>query len=118
VDYDADRPPDPAAWLAADGATRLAAVEAHHRVPSPAQPPAPALRVHAALHVVVEEQLATGDPPQARRALARLVAAGRSRHEAVHALAEVAADSARSALATGRFDAEAYARALDGLSAE
>jgi hypothetical protein len=119
VDYDADRPPDAAAWLAADEPLRLAAVEAHHRALAARHPPTPALRVHAALHVVVEEQLATGSPPGARRALARLVAAGRSRHEALHAIADVAADAARAALTTkGGFDAAAYARALDSLAAE
>jgi hypothetical protein len=117
VDYDADRAPDPAAWLAAEEPARLAAVEAHHRTPPRGHPPTPAPRVHAALHVVVEEQLATGDPPAARRALERLLASGRSRHDAVHAIADVAADSARAALGSGRFDAEAYARALDGLAA-
>lgn len=118
MDYDADRPPDAAAWLAADEPQRLAAVEAHHRAVAASHPPMRAARVHAALHVVVEEQLATGSPPEVRRALARLVAAGRTRHEAVHAIAEVAADSARAALSEGRFDAAAYARALDQLAAE
>jgi hypothetical protein len=118
VDYDADRPPDPAAWLAAAPAARLAAVEAHHREGAPGAALTPAARVHAALHVVVEEQLATGEPPEVRRALARLLASGRPRHDALHALADVAADAARAALANGRFDTAAYARALDGLAAE
>lgn len=117
MDYDAERAPDARAWLEAAGPARLAAVEAHHRGIAALHPPTPALRVHAALHVVVEEQLATGSPPEARRALERLVSAGRSRHEALHALADVAADFARAALSSGRFDAGAYARALDALAA-
>lgn len=118
MDYDAERPPDAASWLAAEEPLRLAAVEAHHRAIAARHPPMPALRVHAALHVVVEEQLATGSPPETRRALARLVAAGRSRHEALHAIANVAADAARAALSKRGFDAAAYARALDGLAPE
>lgn len=117
MDYDADRPPS-AAWLEADEPRRLAAVEAHHRAIAGSDAPTPALRVHAALHVVVEAQLAAGSPPEARRAVERLVARGRSRHDAVHAVAEVAAEAARGALASGRFDAAAYARALDALAPE
>ncbi len=116
--YDADRGPEPAAWGAADEKARLAAVENHHRSLAGRHPPTPQPRLHAALHVVVESQLASGDPPEARRALARLVAGGLGRHDAVHAIATVAADATNATLAAGKFDRTAYARALDALTAD
>jgi ATP/maltotriose-dependent transcriptional regulator MalT len=117
VDYDADRAPEPAAWLAADEGERLAAVEAHHRtLTSHAAQPKP--RLHAAIHLVVEGQLATGDPPEARRALERLVAGGLPRHEAVHAIGLLVADAVGSALNGRRFDAAGYARELDLMTVE
>jgi hypothetical protein len=116
--YDADRAPDPAAWDAADEGERVAAVQAHHATLGSRHPPTPQPRLHAALHVVVESQLAAGNPPEARRALARLTAGGLGRHDAVHAIASAAADATNAALAAGRFDRAAYARALDALTAD
>jgi len=118
VDYDADRTPDPEAWRDADEGARLAAVEAHHRARIGPHPETREPRVHAAIHVVVESQLASGEPPQARRALERLVRGGLSRHEAVHAIASLVASAAQSALSGARFDAAAYGRALDALTPE
>jgi hypothetical protein len=118
MDYDADRAPVPGAWLSLPDAARLAAVEASHRALAGSHPASPKPRLHAALHMVVEDQAARGEPPQARRALERLVESGLSRHEAVHAVGRVAADAAEKALARGQHDAAAYARELDALTAE
>jgi len=68
--------------------------------------------------VVVENQLALGEPPEAARALARLVAGGMDRHAAVHAVARVVSDALTAALRDGKFDGAAYARALDALGAK
>jgi hypothetical protein len=81
-------------------------------------PPVRQPRLHAAIHLVVENQLASGAPPEARRAMDRLVRAGLARHEAVHAIASVVAAAAQGALSGSRFDPAAYARALDALTAE
>lgn len=117
MDYDADRAPDPQAWLAAGEDERLRAVEAHHAgLASHARMPKP--RLHAALHLVVEAQLAGGEPPEARRALARLVAGGLPRHEAVHAIGLLVANAASAALEGRAFDAATYARELDALTVE
>jgi hypothetical protein len=97
---------------------RLAAIEAHHRALAAPHPPVRQPRVHAAIHLVVENQLATGAPPEARRAMDRLVRGALSRHEAVHAIASVAAAAVQGALSGARFDPAAYARALDALTAE
>jgi hypothetical protein len=115
MDYDADSAPDLNAWKDASQDERLRAVDEHHRALGRPHPPMPKPRVHAALHLVVEDQLATGEPPEARRALERLVAGGLTRHEALHAVGRVAADALDAALAGGRFDREAYARALEAL---
>jgi hypothetical protein len=48
---------------------------------------------HAAFHVVIENQIAMGDETPAREALDRLMAEGLSRHEAVHALGSVLAET-------------------------
>lgn len=115
MDYDADRAPEPRAWKDATQEERLRAVEAHHRALTLPHPPTPKARVHAALHIVVEDQLAAAAPPEVRRAVERLVAAGLTRHDALHAVGRVAADALDAALSGGRFDAAAYARALDSL---
>jgi hypothetical protein len=115
VTYDADVAPDPEAWASADEKERLAAVEAHHRAVAVRHLTEKSARVHAALHVVVETQLAADDPPEARRALARLLAAGRPRHEAAHLLSAAAAEALQKAVKEGHHDAAAYARALDAL---
>jgi hypothetical protein len=117
VIYDADRAPDPAGWTSASEGDRLAAVEAHHRALAAPHPAVRQPRLHAAVHLVVENQLAAGEPPQTRRALDRLVRGGLSRHDAIHALGSVVASSVHGALSGKRFDREAFARELDALTA-
>lgn len=118
MDYDAGRAPDPDDWREADAAARVAAVVAHHRALAAPHPRTQAERLHAAVHVVVEDQLASGEPPEARRALERLVRGGLSRHEAVHAVGLVASNATSAALEGRRFDPRTYARELDLLTVE
>lgn len=113
--YDGDEAPDPGGWTAAGEAERVAAVEAHHRAIAARHVPMANARVHAAIHVVVETQLASDDPPEARRAVARLVASGRSRHEAIHLVAAAVTESVQAALRGERYDAAAYAGRLNAL---
>ena len=63
---------------------RLVLVEEYHRDARIALP-RKARRIHATIHVVVENQLALNDEPVAR-ALERLMKEGLSRHDAVHAI--------------------------------
>jgi hypothetical protein len=84
--YDPYAGPDPEAWLALDEAERIVAVENYHRdvgirVPN--------LKVHATLHVIVENQIAEGDTLPVRRVLRRLMAEGLDRHDALHAIGSV-----------------------------
>jgi hypothetical protein len=52
---------------------------------------APNLKAHAAMHAIVENQIAVGYGPT-KRAVVRLQAAGLSRHEALHAIGTVIVD--------------------------
>ena len=82
-EYDPLVAPDPDAWLAVDEQERIELVEAYHldegvELPNP--------KVHAILHVVVENQIAEGDALPVRRTAERLMAEGLDRHDALHAI--------------------------------
>lgn len=81
--YDPHTAPDPTEWLEADESERIMLVDAYHR---DIGEELPNKQLHALAHVVVENQIAANDPPEARRALIRLLAEGLDRHEAVHAV--------------------------------
>jgi hypothetical protein len=115
LEYDADRAPEQGRWGEAAAEERVRAVEVHHANLDAPHPPVERARVHAALHVVVEDQVARQDPPEAARALARLVAEGVSRHAALHAIGRLASEALAASLSVGHFDAAGYARALDDL---
>jgi hypothetical protein len=88
--YDANTAPDPEVWLATDESRKLAAIEAHHRaldvdLSNP--------RLHATMHAIVENQLAAKAPADSPATLERLVAAGVTRHEAIHAIGSVVANA-------------------------
>ena len=81
--YDPHTAPDPKEWLDTDEADRITHVEAYDHdigedLPNP--------MLHASAHVIVENQIASDDPPEVRQALKRLLAQGLDRHEAVHAI--------------------------------
>ena len=84
--YDPDVGPDPVHWLSLEEAERLRQTKDYHRRhdPSLAEP-----EIHAAVHVVIENQIATGYEAPTQGALERLMAEGLTRHEAVHALGSV-----------------------------
>jgi hypothetical protein len=112
--YDAERAPAPDEWVAIDDSSKLAAIEAHHRALGAVVP-----RTHAALHLIVENQLAGNDPPEARAAFDRLVGEGLDRHEAIHALGSVVAAAIWNVTRHGApVDRDAMVRALAGLRAD
>ena len=86
--YDPADAPIPDEWLAVDEGERIGLVERFHRE---AQIPLPNLLAHAAFHVAVENQFALPDQVLVRVTLQRLISAGLSRHDAVHAVASVLA---------------------------
>jgi hypothetical protein len=84
--YDPDTP-SPSDWLATDEGERIELVSSYHRG---RQIQLPDAQLHAVIHVVVENQLALGEPVVAE-ALARLQSEGLSRHDALHAIGSVLA---------------------------
>lgn len=92
--YDPDVAPVPAEWLAMDEDARLELVARYHHANAERPPGA---RLHAAVHVVVENQVALGEAI-VLETLARLQREGRSRHDAIHAVGSVLADRLLDAL--------------------
>jgi hypothetical protein len=88
--YDPEVSPDPQRWLALGEDERLLMVEEYHRDEKIAMPRS-ARRVHATIHVAVENQLASVDEPVVR-AFGRLIGEGLSRHDAVHAIGSLVAE--------------------------
>jgi len=89
--YDPEIEPVGAVWLEIDEGERLLLVEEYHRDARVALPKR-SRRLHASMHVIVENQLALNDEPVVR-ALARLMKEGLSRHDAVHAIGSVVAEN-------------------------
>jgi uncharacterized protein YoaH (UPF0181 family) len=85
--YDPCHPPDPEVWLATDEDERAALITAFHQRHKPDL--ASGARLHATLHVIVENQAAQGDTTPVERKLRQLMAQGLDRHEAIHCIASV-----------------------------
>jgi len=115
--YDPEREPEAKAWLALDEDERLLRIEAHHRL---AGVPLPDGALHALFHMIVENQIALGDEVPVRRTVARLMAEGLDRHQAVHAVASKIAEQMYDAAkaADGLVSTEAYFAAVQTLTAE
>jgi len=120
VRYDPLNTPDPAAWLALDESERIQLVQDYHRR---ARVRLPNARVHASMHIVVENQIALGDEVPVRRTVQRLMAEGLDRHEAIHAVAFVLSgiifDLTRQPESAAEADPnESYYASLERLTAE
>ena len=87
-EYDPEVAPIPEDWLSLDEHERVLIVEDHHRSAGIKLPNA---NVHAAIHTIVENQIAEQYDPTVR-AMARLRKEGLSRHDALHAIGSVAAE--------------------------
>ena len=87
--YDPHVAPDAEEWLQSDEDERLLAVLAYHERAVVELPDA---TVHAVFHVVIENQIASGEEAVVR-AMARLQGKGEDleRHEAIHAIGSVLA---------------------------
>jgi hypothetical protein len=83
--YDPEKAPDKGKWLGMDEDAKAVLVGAFHKRKKLR---APNMRIHEVLHVVVENQLAMGIAP-VTGVLDRLLAAGLTRHDAIHAIASV-----------------------------
>jgi len=116
--YDPAHTPDPKGWLSMDEAARIDLVLKSHQH---AKEPLPSPRLHAALHVIVENQVALGDEIPVRRTIERLQAEGLDRHDAVHAVGSVLAKQVFDLMKERRSEVDlnlAYTAELEELSAE
>ncbi len=114
--YDPVRAPDAGEWLALDEQERIALVAAHHRR---TRAKLPTLQLHAAIHVVAENQIAER-VAVAQKTLERLLAQGLDRHEAIHAIGSVVAEHVWKAMndtLRGPDLEEGYFRRLEALNA-
>jgi hypothetical protein len=116
--YDPLHPIASDAWLGLDESERLESVIQYHRK---ARVKLPNERIHAVLHVVVENQLAMVDPVEAGLALERLMNEGLDRHEAIHAIGTLVSENLFGAL-KGQGNSkdlnERYSEKLSKLTAE
>jgi hypothetical protein len=117
--YDPAHAPSPSEWLALPELEQIELVEAHHRISGGFGED---LRMHAVIHVVIENQIAMQNPPETAQALTRLLAQGLDRHEAMHAVGSVLLDHIfpvlKSEDKTRAFDSAAYVASLRQLSAD
>jgi len=117
LNYDPKKPPDPKEWLDLDEGERTDLICDYHdavgeELPNP--------QLHAALHCIVENQIAMGEEVPSRT-LRRLVKEGLDRHEAIHAVASVLADQmyqTMSKASPGTDMNERYKEKLESLTAE
>jgi len=115
--YDAARPPQRGRWLKMSEGDRMDQVETYHEESRP-HPPAANPTMHAITHVVVETQIAMDDPPEVRKALARLISEGLDRHEAVHAIGSLVTEHILGSMKNGSApDSGSYVEALAALTA-
>lgn len=98
TEYDADRAPDPEGWRAGNEMQLVDLVQAYHRA---RQILVPNERVHAALHVMVENQVALGAATPVADAVIRLMGEGMSRHDAIHAVGAILSKHMHQATSTG-----------------
>jgi hypothetical protein len=80
--YDPSQPPG-SWWVDLDESEKIRIVELYHRRQ---RIPLSNARVHAAAHVVVEDQVLLGDETPAAVTLQRLISEGLDRHDAIHAI--------------------------------
>jgi hypothetical protein len=116
--YDPDKPVDPEEWMALDEGERQYLVEQYHRKKRIKLPNA---RLHAIIHVVIENQIALGSESPAQSTLSRLMREGLNRHDAVHAIGSVLAGHIFDLMKHGSKGKDAsadYYRQLKELTAE
>lgn len=106
-EYNPECAPEPESWLELDEQERITLVETYHRV---ARIKLPSVAAHAALHAIVENQIALNLEPVVR-AMDRLEKEGLTRHDAVHAIGSVVAEHLLDILKTDQNDDPATSQA-------
>jgi hypothetical protein len=105
--YDPERAPDPQAWLALDEQLRIRLAEKFHRK---ARVELPSIKAHAAIHAMVENQVALAHPPVVR-AMQRLAQQGLSRHDCIHAVGWVLAQNFHEVMSNASSDSASTVQA-------
>ena len=106
-EYNPESAPESESWLELDEQERILLIETYHRV---ARIKLPNVTAHAALHAIVENQIALDLEPVAR-AMDCLRKEELSRHDAVHAIGSVVADHLFDILKTNQNDDAASSQA-------
>lgn len=88
--YDPSQAVDSEAWQVLDESVRIDLIQAYHR-DNGEELPENAKKLHAVIHVIVENQLAQGVEP-VPSTLAKLTRQGLDRHEAIYAIGAVLAE--------------------------
>jgi hypothetical protein len=110
--YDPYKAPDLDEWRDMEEAERISMVQRYHRK---AGVELPNEQIHAAIHVIVENQIAEGDQIPVGSTLTRLMSEGLDRHDALHAIGSVLIDLIYGSLKDGS-SSEATAAYFAGLS--
>lgn len=110
--YDPLESPDPDQWLTLDEGECILLIEEFHEREGVDLPNA---RVHASIHAVIENQLASGGPPQVAGTLERLLGEGLNRHDAIHALGSVLSEVMYNAMMNPAREADSTQAYIDGL---
>jgi len=93
TEYDPLTAPDKATWLELEEFERLRLIiESHQKLGVQL----PNERIHAASHMVVENQVAMGDETPVEKTVERLLQEGLDRHDAVHAVGTVVMEHIRN----------------------
>lgn len=119
IPYHASEAPDPEEWLDLDESLRLTLVERYHRHLDEPHPVPENSRMHALIHVIVENQIADDSPQETAAAVGRLMSEGLTRHEAVHAAGSIVAEAMWGIMrGLKEVDNKTMARQLAELTAE
>jgi len=111
--YDPEAAPDAEKWQELGEDEQIMLAEVYHRR---AGIELPNTKVHAVMHVIIENQVALGDELPVRRAIERLMGEGLDRHEAVHAVGSVLAAHMSDTLKAGAANNAAYNAAVERLT--
>ena len=117
MEYDAQMAPNSEEWLALEEGERLAAIVEYHEYIGEELPN---LNLHAAIHSVVENQIAMGETAPIQT-LERLLSERLDRHEAIHAIGSVLSEQIFNVLKgrqSNTVDASQYDRKLAKLTAK
>jgi hypothetical protein len=97
----------------------MARIEEEHRAAPHPGIAGPRLRLHVAIHAVVETQLLEGKPAETAATLARLEAEGLDPHSAMHAVGTAVSSEIFEVMQEGKaYDEARYLAALRALSAK